>query len=81
VSLLAHEFDEQPVVLALCADYVLRVWSVQVRDLLSDFLLGLKCLFVCCLQLSQCVMSHDLSDYLLNRDEADTANLEGQWNW
>ena len=31
VSLLAHEFDEQPVVLALCADYVLRVWSVQVK--------------------------------------------------
>ncbi len=30
VSLLVHEFDEQPVVLALCADAILRVWSVQV---------------------------------------------------
>ena len=30
LALLAHEFDEQAVVLAVCADFNLRVWSVQV---------------------------------------------------
>ena len=34
-SLLAHVFNDLPVVIALCTDLNLRVWSVQVRSTLG----------------------------------------------